>query len=39
MSLQDKYTYNKEKWGDPFNPINEDDLNIEIVNGYIIYYI
>ena len=39
MLLQDKYTYNKEKWGKSFNSINKDDLNIEIVNGYIIYYI
>ena len=39
MSLRDKYTYNKEKWGDLFNFINEDDLNTEIVNRYIISYI
>ena len=39
MSLQDKYTYNKEKWGELFDFINEDDLNIKTVNGYIIYYI
>jgi hypothetical protein len=39
MSLRDKYTYNKEKWGELFNFINEDDLNIKTVNRYIIYYI
>ena len=38
MLLRDKYTYNKEKWGDLFNSINKDDLNTEIVNRYIIYY-
>ena len=37
--MRDKYTYNNEKWGDLFNLINKNDLNIEIVNGYIIYYI
>jgi hypothetical protein len=39
MSLRDKYAYNKEKWGESFNPINKANLNTEIVNGYIIYYI
>ena len=37
--LWDKYTYNKEKWGNSFNPINKNGLNTDIVNGYIIYYI
>ena len=37
--LQDKYTYNKEKWGNLFNFINKNNLNTDTVNGYIIYYI
>ena len=37
--LRDEYTYNKEKWGNLFNFINKNDLNIDIVNGYIMYYI
>ena len=27
MSLRDKYTYNEEKWGELFDPTNEDDLS------------
>ena len=37
--LRDGYTYNKEKWGNSFNFTNKNDLNTDIVNGYIIYYI
>ena len=37
--LRDEYTYNKEKWGNLFNFINENNLNTDTVNGYIIYYI
>ena len=37
--LRDEYTYNKEKWGNLFDSTNENDLNINIVNGYIMYYI
>ena len=39
MLLRDKYTYNKEKWGELFNFTNKDDLNTKTVNGYIMYYI
>ena len=39
MLLRDKYTYNKEKWGNLFDFINKNDLNIDTVNGYIMYYI
>ena len=39
MSLRDEYTYNEEKWGNSFDPTNENDLNTDTVNGYIMYYI
>jgi hypothetical protein len=38
MLLRDEYTYNNNK-KNLFNPTNENDLNINIVNGYIMYYI
>ena len=37
--LWDEYTYNEEKWGNSFDFINENDLNTDTVNGYIMYYI
>ena len=37
--LQDEYTYNEEKWENSFDSINKNDLNTDIINGYIIYYI
>ena len=36
--ITSKHRIDVDKWGEDFNANNEDDLNKETVNGYILFY-
>jgi len=39
MSTQERYLYDEDKWGEPIDLTDENDLNTRTVNRYIIYYL
>jgi hypothetical protein len=37
MSTQERYLYDEDKWGEPIDLTDKNDLNARTVNGYIMY--